>query len=65
MRSLKGDSTLSTSNLISIKDLKQKYLDLIGAKDVKIVEIRFFCMGKELKDDMFLYNYDIKDEMTV
>ena len=24
-----------------------------------------FCMGKELKEDLFLYSYEIKDEMTV
>ena len=24
-----------------------------------------FCLGKELKDDLFLYTYDIIDEMTV
>ena len=27
--------------------------------------IRMFCMGKELKDDMYLYSYDLMDEMTV
>ena len=24
-----------------------------------------FCMGKELKDELFLYSYDLIDEMTV
>ncbi len=24
-----------------------------------------FCLGKELKDELFLYTYDIIDEMTV
>jgi len=24
-----------------------------------------FCLGKELKDDLFLYSYDIADEMAV
>lgn len=65
MRSVKGDSTLSVSNLLSIKELKQKYLAVIGSNDIKIEEIRFFCLGKELKDDLHIYTYDIKDEMTV
>ena len=24
-----------------------------------------FCLGKELKDDLFLYSYDIIDDITV
>jgi len=24
-----------------------------------------FCLGKELKDDLFLYSYDMMDEITV
>lgn len=26
---------------------------------------RFFCLGKELKNDFFIYSYDIVDEMVV
>lgn len=27
--------------------------------------IRMFCLGKELKDELFLYSYDLVDEMAV
>ena len=27
--------------------------------------IRLFAMGKELKEELFLYSYDIMDESTV
>jgi hypothetical protein len=43
------------------------YLDKLGtaAADIKAEKVRMFCLGKELKDDLFLYTYDIIDEMTV
>jgi hypothetical protein len=43
------------------------YLDKLGsaAADIKMEKLRMFCLGKELKDDLFLYTYDIIDEMTV
>ena len=28
-------------------------------------QVRLFCLGKELKDDLFLYSYDIMDEMAI
>lgn len=28
-------------------------------------KIRMFAMGKELKDDLFIYSYDILNESTV
>lgn len=33
--------------------------------DVLIEDVRLFCLGKELKNDLFLYSYDIKDEMAI
>jgi hypothetical protein len=27
--------------------------------------IRFFCMGKELKNELYLYSYDIASDMVV
>lgn len=58
---------MSVSNVVSIQDFKQMYLDKLGegGKDLAVVNIRMFCLGKELKDDLFLYSYDIMDEMTV
>jgi hypothetical protein len=28
-------------------------------------KIRLFAMGKELKDDLFLYSYDIQAELVI
>ena len=33
--------------------------------DLEIDKIRMFAMGKELKDDLFVYSYDIINESTV
>ena len=43
------------------------YLNKLGgaAADVKPEKVRMFCLGKELKDDLFLYTYDITDEITI
>lgn len=60
-----GDCTLSVSNMISILELKQKYIDQLPEKGLKPSNLRLFCLGKELKDDLFIYSYDIVDEVTV
>lgn len=66
MRSAKtGDITLSVSNLLSILEFKQKYLEKLGDSNIKTDNLRMFCLGKELKDDLFLYSYDIIDEMAI
>lgn len=65
MRSVKGDYVLSVSNLVSIQQFKLMYLEKIEEKNIKPENLRMFCLGKELKDDLFLYSYDIFDEMTV
>lgn len=65
---MKGDCVLSVSNLLSIADFKQMYiakLEADGAEGLTVDNVRMFCLGKELKDDLFLYTYDILDEMTV
>ena len=52
----------------SIAEFKQMYIDKLGpqAAEGMIVEnIRMFCLGKELRDELFLYTYDIADEMAV
>lgn len=44
------------------------YIDKLGssaAEGLNVSKIRMFCLGKELKDELFLYTYDIVDEMTV
>ena len=58
---------LGVSNLVSIAEFKKMYIEKLGPNaDGMIVEnIRMFCLGKELRDELFLYTYDIIDEMTV
>lgn len=65
MRSVKGDCTLSASNLVTISEFKQMYIDKLNDANIKVENIRMFCLGKELKDELFLYTYDIFDDMTV
>ena len=36
-----------------------------GSEGLRSDKMRLFCLGKELKDEFFLYTYDIIDDMTV
>jgi hypothetical protein len=65
LRSVKGDKEIDISNLTSIPDLKQKYLDILEDKETEPAKLRMFCMGKELKDEHFIYTYDIDNDMAV
>ncbi|CDW87679.1 UNKNOWN [Stylonychia lemnae] len=65
VRSSKGICELKASNWDSVIEFKQKYINAINDNDLKVENIRMFCLGKEFKDDLFLYNYDLVDEMTV
>ena len=49
------------SNLLSIKELKQFFLEKLGdkAEGLELSKLRFFCLGKELSDDLFVYSYDL------
>lgn len=40
-------------------------MEKLGDRKVKPENLRLFCLGKELKDDLFLYSYDMVDEMTI
>ena len=64
---MKGDKTLPVPNTIQIEKLKNAYLDAIGisSEEIPISRLRFFCMGKELSDDLYLYSYDIASDMVV
>lgn len=64
---MKGDKTLSVLNNLQVEKLKLDYLKALGLteSDVPLSNLRFFCMGKELKDDLFLYSYDINEDMVV
>ena len=41
------------------------YIEKADLKEFKVDQIRFFCLGKELKDDLYIYSYEIKDEMAI
>lgn len=61
---------MELSNLIGVADLKNQYVDLLVEKELSKEKIdtsliRFFAMGKELKDDLFIYSYDIMNESTI
>ena len=60
---------MNASNLLNIVELKKTYVKLLNGKgndhSTKVEDIRLFCLGKELKDDLFLYSYDVKDEMVI
>lgn len=51
--------------MLSVPEFKQKYIEKVGDPTLKPEHLRMFCLGKELKDDLFLFSYDIIDEMTV
>lgn len=63
----KGDVMIESSNLITIPEFKKAYVKALkkNGKGLQIDKIRMFAMGKELKDDLFLYSYDIMNESTV
>ena len=50
---------------MSIKEFKQKYMEKLPDKTIKVDHIRMFCLGKELKDDLFMFSYDIVEDITI
>lgn len=61
------DKVLSITNQLAVTGFKQKYIEELGADgaDLAPSQLRMFAMGKELKDDLFIYSYDILNESTV
>ena len=55
------------SNTIQVEALKKQYLESleISSEEVPLERLRFFCMGKELSNDLYLYSYDIATDMVV
>ena len=50
--------------------VKTNYLSQIGAekvaeKNADVSKLRFFCLGKELKDELFIYSYEMADNIVV
>lgn len=52
---------MTISNKWTIVELKQHYLNAIEAKE-PVANMRLFCLGKELKDELFVYSYDIASD---
>ena len=65
----RGDKQLDVSNLLQISEFKVKYALELNDEEITsdncLEKIRMFAMGKELKDDLFIYSYDIMNESTV
>ena len=61
------NSKFDIDNLLSILEVKQMYLKDMGERTAELTtdNLRFFCLGKELQDDLFLYSYDLKDDITI
>jgi hypothetical protein len=56
---------MTVSNLLSILEFKLKYIENLKDKNLRLEQLRMFCLGKELKDELYLFSYDIIDEMTI
>ena len=61
----RGDKTFNLSNLIPITEFKSMYCNELNDPEVTADKCRMFAMGKELKDDLFIFSYDIMNESTV
>ena len=61
-----GDKAIEVSNNSTIEAFKLSYIDQVGSdKGVDLAKLRFFCMGKELKNELFIYSYDLTENMVV
>ena len=61
---------VQVSNSGTIEDVKTTYLTCIGPEKVQemgltLEKIRLFAMGKELKSELFVYSYDLVDNMVI
>lgn len=61
----KGDLSVDCSNLLDIAALKKLYLEKLNDPEITTESLRMFAMGKELKDELFVYSYDMIDELTI
>lgn len=60
---------MDISNHASIQELKEKYIASLNksnlGKNLTPQVLRMFYMGKELKDDLYVYSYEMRDELTI
>jgi len=52
------------SNKMKIIEVKTMYLKQIDAEE-PVENMRLFCLGKELKDELFVYSYDIMNDQVM
>lgn len=45
--------------------MKEEYLKQAKINDKTVADVRLFSLGKELKDDFFMYSYDITDDVVM
>jgi len=41
------------------------YIDTLKKPDLIPLHLRMFYMGRELKDDLFVYTYDMREDLTI
>lgn len=56
---------MKVSNKAQVLDVKQQYMQAAEITDKTVNDIRLFSLGKELKDDLFMYSYDITDDVVM
>lgn len=61
----RGDIILEVSNLMPISDFKKEYIAQLKDDIPEVGNVRLFAMGKELKDELWIYSYDMMNESTV
>jgi len=65
-----GAQEVRCSNLCSIEQVKDAYISLVGPEkcgehNADASKLRFLCMGKELKDELFIYSYEMQDNFVI
>ena len=55
--------------MATITELKQLYIKSLQkskvGKELTPQHLRMFYMGRELKDDLFVYTYEMKEDLTI
>lgn len=65
-----GDKNVVVSNSSSIEQVKEAYIlvadaEKVAEKGADASKLRFFCLGKELKNELFIYSYEMNDNIVV
>jgi hypothetical protein len=56
---------MQVNNRHTVAAVKQQFIAAQKLEGVSASNVRIFCMGKELKDDLFMYSYDIVDDVVM